>query len=113
MEEFTPRFCCKTEKTDLQEVSLNLREEINLGKKIYRHKRKHHRHRKSYSDKPHSKSNSKYIPKENLISVNINNFLNEEFDPEKDYEQFHFKRFLLPKIKVFNGQNLENEELLE
>ena len=114
MAEFTPRFCYETEKEDFKDEQFYLRGKSNSKIKKSKHKQKKHNHHKSLLDKKYVKSNTKDIFKENLIrQIAIKKFFDSEFDPEKDYEQFINKRFLLSKIQAFNDQNLDNEELLK
>ena len=114
MSEFTPRFCYEPGKTEFKDEQFYSRDKSNskMQKKELKHKK--HSHHKSFLEKKYVKSNTKDIFKENLVrQIAVKTFLDSEFDPEKDYEQFINKRFLLSKIQVFNDQNLDNEELLE
>ena len=110
MAEFTPRFCWRAEKIDTPNDSLYTRNKTNLNLEKNYDECNLHQNEPAF-DNIYTKSKTKSIFKEVVIPLTINKFFNEEFDPEKDYEQFHYKRFLLPKIKVFNGKNLEDEEL--
>ena len=110
MEEVTPRFNYGLDTPNSQDDLFYSGDRINL--KIKKNKHEHSKH-KSFLKKTNTTSKSKDSSKKKKIFQTLKKFCSEEFDPEKDYEQYHCKRFLLPKIKVFSGQNLENEELFE
>ena len=119
MSQLTPRFCYRNEIADSQDESLYSKDTTSLqstkrSHKSHKNKRQNSNRRKSFFDRMYAKSSKKDYLRKNIIRLSImKKFFDEEFDPEKDYEQFHYKRFLLSKIEAFNGQNLDNEELYE
>ena len=118
MSQLTPRFCYRNEIADSQDESFS-KDKTSLqstkrSHKSHKNKRQNSNRRKSFFDRMYAKSSKKDYLRKNIIRLSImKKFFDEEFDPEKDYEQFHYKRFLLSKIEAFNGQNLDNEELYE